>query len=173
MDKTQQAVEIYEIIDPRDGSVRYIGKANNTQKRFKQHLRDARRLTRPIHAWLSKMVEADMIPQVRVVAMCRHEHWQEVEKAVIAQGRADGYPLLNLAEGGDDIYCSPEVRKELGHRLNARIKKEVSPQMQRFYELKRLLGIAISKGQVSEKTRARMREGAARHPGLLGDWANV
>lgn len=167
--KKPEFAEIYEIIDPRDGSVRYIGKAHNTASRFKQHLREVRRRNTPLYAWIGKMLGMGLPPTARVSIMCRAEHWQEVEIAAIAAGRAEGMALLNVAEGGDKPACSQEVRKAMGARLNA----PVSPKVARLRYLKRMLGQAMRRGEVGEATKAKMRAAAVRHPALLGDWAGV
>ncbi len=36
--------------------------------------------------------------------------WQSVERLAISDARASGVRLLNVADGGDEPYCSKEVR---------------------------------------------------------------
>ena len=110
---------IYALTDPRTGAVRYIGKANDPAKRLKGHMRDARRRQTPVYAWINKLVRLGMAPGLLVLeADCAD--WRESERRLIAEARARGDRLLNVADGGDEPHCPPEVRKANSDRLNAR-----------------------------------------------------
>lgn len=106
-------VKIYGLFDPDTGVLRYVGKADDVGKRFKTHLRDARRRSTPVYSWIRKLVSNGQLPKIETLAECSPEHWPEVERNVIAQ-----YPnLLNLAEGGDQPFCPPAVRLANAHKL--------------------------------------------------------
>lgn len=108
---------IYGLIDPRDGSIRYVGKANDPGKRLKGHLRECRRRNTPVYAWIRKLVGLGMSPGLRVLeADC--EDWKEAERRIIAEMR-EGGRLLNVADGGDEPHCPLEVRKANAKKLNA------------------------------------------------------
>ncbi len=163
-------VEIYEILDPRDGSVRYIGKANNSAKRFKQHMRETRYRT-PLYDWIAKLRAEGLVPSFRVALVCTAADWRECEKSAIASARATGARLLNVADGGDEPYCSPETRAANGRKV-ARIR-ERDPVAAFIFNAKRTLGTALRQGYVSEKTKAKMRLAAQRRPDLFGVWAHI
>lgn len=171
MAKTQQAVEIYEIIDPRDGSVRYIGKANDTQKRFKQHLREIRRRKSPLYAWIGKMRDLGLTPTARVAHVTTAEGWRECEKQAIARARESNTRLLNVADGGDEPHCSTEQRSANAKKLNDRIKND--PVLAFVRNAKRTLGTALRQGHIKEATKEKMRECARKRPDLFGSWANI
>lgn len=109
---------IYGLTDPRTGAVRYVGKANDPEKRLKGHLRECRRRKTPVYAWIRKLVGLGLSPGLSVLeADC--DDWKEAERRIIAERRDAGEKLLNLADGGDEPHCSIEVRRANAGRLNA------------------------------------------------------
>lgn len=139
--------EIYALTDP-DGSIRYIGKANVAADRLKSHLRDARRRSTPVYSWLRKLMDARKMPGLVVLEVC--DDWREAERRLIAQHRAAGARLLNLADGGDEPFCPVGVRAANG-RANA------GKRDKRKWALMRSLGDALRRGHVSERTKELMR----------------
>jgi hypothetical protein len=99
--------EIYALIDPRSGDVRYIGKANDSGKRLKSHIRDSRRRTTPVYWWIRSLAKSKLEPDVLVLSQC--EDWEAEERRLIASARSRGVRLLNLADGGDQPFCPTEV----------------------------------------------------------------
>lgn len=99
---------IYGLTCPDTGSIRYIGKANNLAKRLASHLRDARTRTTPVYCWITKLVSDGKRPGLVVLEDA--QDWVEAERRLIAVSRARGDRLLNVADGGDEPFCSTEVR---------------------------------------------------------------
>ena len=110
---------IYALVDPRDQSVRYIGKANDPAKRLASHMRDSTRRDTPVYRWIRKLAALGMSPTMEVIVTCSVEDWPAMERRAIATLRAAGARLLNVAEGGDEPYCSPEVRKQNARVMNS------------------------------------------------------
>lgn len=110
-------VEIYELIDPRDGSVRYIGKANNSSDRLKRHRRDARKRNTPVYQWFRKLESLGLVPNVRVVSRISAEEWPHEEKRLIFEARLIHPNILNLADGGNEPKCPIETRRANGHKV--------------------------------------------------------
>lgn len=104
--------EIYGLYD-QDGKLRYIGKANNAAARLAGHLREKRRRT-PLYDWIHKMKSAGMPPTMRVLATVPKSDWQRTEKQLIFEARLRGEQLLNVADGGDEPFCSKETRAQNG-----------------------------------------------------------
>lgn len=113
------AVEIYGLIDPGTGALRYIGKANNSHKRLASHIRDSRRRSTPVYAWIRKLADFGLEPDLLVLSICGDESWQWEERRLIASARSQGLRLLNVADGGDEPHCPPHVRA-----MNARKQYE-------------------------------------------------
>lgn len=138
------------------GRLIYIGKADCLDARMASHVRDARRRDTPIYRYIRQ----NGMPEARVIRS-GVTNWDEAEREEIARARAAGIQLLNVAPGGVEVYCPPEQRKELG-RKNA-IRRETGKNA-RLNRLKRDLGAAYERGQVTWKTEKAMGELARRMP---------
>lgn len=169
---------IYALCD-QDGAIRYIGKANDVAKRVASHMRDMHRRDYPLYRWLRKNGR----PKVIVLHVCAEgEDWRPIERALIAEARARGGRLLNVADGGDEPHCSIEVRrangrnsKETGYLAN--LKRDDLSRL--VHNLKRenasLLRMARKLGmnELEERTLARMRKMHKALPHLFPKWADI
>lgn len=162
---------IYGLYDPRDGSLRYIGKANDPIVRMKGHIRDAQRRKTPVYSWISKLISDGLCPEMRVICVCPSGDWQAREKEEIASARERGERLLNLADGGDEPYCPAEVRAKNGRKV---AKMRVATDYKsRVYVLKREMGRLLKEGSVSEKNKQKLRLAAQKAPHLFGCYAGI
>jgi GIY-YIG catalytic domain len=156
---------IYGLYDKSD-NLRYIGKANDPAARLKSHMRDCRNRRTPLYDWINK----HGVPVMRVIeADCAD--WREAERRLIAQARADGCRLLNLADGGEEPYCPTEVRQRNGRDTSKAIHSD--PFAKRIWELKRGIGCALKDGYVTNAGRAKLRLAASKRPELFGAWAGL
>lgn len=87
---------IYALCCPETGEVRYLGKADDPEKRLKSHVRDARRRLSPVCDWIKKHGKPVMI-----ILASGCSDWKSAERDAIRLGREFGLRLLNLADGGD------------------------------------------------------------------------
>lgn len=165
----KDAAEIYGLFDPRDGALRYVGKANNSSDRLKRHMRDARRRRTPVYDWIEKLGAFGMVPMLRVLE--RATDWREAECRLIAEARARGERLLNLADGGDQPACSDATRKANGRALSDRLKTD--ERFRKLWEAKRALSYGLRTNQVMNRTRATMRELAVVEPDMFGCWRHL
>lgn len=174
-------VEIYGLYDPRDGALRYIGKANNSAKRLAAHKRDAKRRDTPVYHWFRKLAASDMAPTVAV--LCETDDWKAAERRLIAEHRAAGARLLNVADGGDEPYCSPVVRSANGRKLNDRnatgLKSDGSSYTNEevviyaYESVLKLLSRGLHQSMVG-KVRLKMRERYAENPDAYPSaWQNA
>jgi hypothetical protein len=154
-------VEIYALSDPRSGDIRYIGKANDAHKRLKSHLRDSRRRDTPVYRWIRKLAGEGFAPSLTILASVV-DGWQRVERGFIAEARAMGINLLNVADGGDEPFCPVSVRAANGKR-NAKSRDK------KFWGLMRDMGAALEKGWVSDETKAKMRN----RPDIFGRFMHM
>lgn len=125
----------------------------------------------PLYQWISKLRSEGVMPAMAVIANAISDDWQDLERTLISQWRLDGMRLLNVAEGGDEPYCAPEIRAANGRRLVERMASD--PLLARIARNKRMLGTALRRGTVNEATKEKMRLAAAKAPHLFGEWANV
>lgn len=164
-------VEIYGLFDPETDELRYIGKANNSAKRLKGHLRDARRRRTPVYDWINSLAKRGLFPFMRVLSTVSEEHWKHEEKRLIFESRLTAPKLLNLADGGDQPKCSTEQRSRNGFSTAKALHSD--PVKKRIWKLKQMLGFAIKKGHISNEAIAKLRESAKKRPDLFGCWANL
>lgn len=160
--------DIYALIDPISNEVRYIGKANDAQKRFKSHLSETRRNT-PVYCWIKSLRERALVPKLQIIAVCAEADWKEMERKAIASARESNARLLNVAEGGDEPFCPHEVRVANGKK--AALSRVRSPENARIYRLKRDIGNLLKRGYVSEATKEKLRYAARKRPDLFGIYA--
>lgn len=168
-------VAIYALTDPRTGADRYIGKANDAARRFKGHLRDARRRDTPVYRWIRKLEREGMVPGMRVLGMVKPERWQEAEGLFIERARREalkaGTHLLNVSAGGDQPFCSTETRAENGRRNAAAIHSD--PFRKKIWKLKQSIGLDLKQGYMSNAARAKLRQAARDCPELFGAYAAI
>lgn len=160
-------MEIYALTEPDSGNVRYIGKAKSAVARLRSHLRDSRRRNTPVYTWIRKLIENGCKPGLVVLVRCHSGNWKEVERAAIAKARGENANLLNVADGGDEPYCSLETRAKNG-RLVAQVRSS-SDKKRRLWYLKLQLGQALKQGFVGEATKAKMRA----RPDIFGGMAGL
>jgi len=173
------AVDLYVLRCPRSGEIRYAGKANNAEQRLKSHLRDAHRRNTPVYCWIRALLADGLTPKIEVVSRSSIESWQLEEKLLIAELRAAGARLLNLAEGGEQPYMTAAQRAENGKK--AAVARTSNPSAKRIYELKRAMGQYLrwskTNKYASQEKRdaicAKLRFAARLNPRLFGVWADV
>jgi hypothetical protein len=172
-------VEIYALCCPDLGDVRYVGKANDSVKRFKSHLRDSRRRNTPVYCWFRKLAAEGKVPKLIVLDVVTEGPWEAVERRRIAEYRASGARLLNLADGGDQPFCSTEQRAANGRatgRANV-ASLHNDPAKRRIWELKKGMGSALKFLKKVGNTEAynRIVNGlhlaARKAPHLFGEYA--
>jgi hypothetical protein len=151
--KAKTEVFIYALMDPRTAKIRYIGKTNNLNRRYSQHLkgRDDQKMT-PARAWIKSLVNQGLKPNMMLIDSCAEDQWHDLERHYIKRFRDEGHDILNMAEGGNQPYCPPEIRKEIGKR-SAAIRQKGIWYMLRFF------GSAVKEAELSgnEKKAARFR----------------
>ncbi len=156
---------IYGLFDG-DGNLRYIGKAENPERRLNGHMREVHRRQTPLYSWLAKHGR----PELRVLeADC--PDWRASERRLIREARARGERLLNIADGGDEPHCPVELRRENARRLNQRLADD--PQLRFLRDAKRTLSKALKDGRLREETKEKMRRIAILMPGMFGAWRAI
>lgn len=122
-----QFVGIYGLADPRDGEIRYVGKAKDPETRLDLHLCETqlRPKTHRNH-WLRKLRREGIRPQLFILEQVPDTHWRESERYWIKRFRDGGHKLVNGTEGGEGLHNpTAEVREKIGA---ARRGKKIGPQ---------------------------------------------
>lgn len=165
-------VAIYALTDPRDGTVRYVGKSKRPQRRLAEH--KGRGADNPWRArWIAEVRAAGYEPGLRILEWCSESEWKERERHWEAVFRSQGEPLTNLAECGKGriYYFSTEAgrahmravlqesrsRPEVLDKARAGIKASWATEERREHARR------VHRGSSrSEETRERMREAQRR-----------
>lgn len=93
-------VAIYALVDPRDGTCRYIGKTTNPARRQMQHEKSRRRCNPHLRSWLVELRAYGHAPRLVVVDWVSPARWPEAEKRWIAYFASLGR-VYNISPGGD------------------------------------------------------------------------
>ena len=92
---------IYILSDPRNGLVRYIGKTNDPDMRFKAHLNSSRDKNTHKRNWINNIKNEGMKPDFDIIDEVPIDEWQYWEKFYISLFKCWGFNLLNYTSGGD------------------------------------------------------------------------
>ena len=118
---------IYGLFDPRRPlllwEVRYLGRSSTTPtKRLYGHLATARKGTRtPVNYWIRKLLAENITPHIHTLETTDNAVSGKREIAWIAEGRRQGWRLLNVSDGGDGqsvgFKFSDEQRRALSETV--------------------------------------------------------
>lgn len=123
VDRALCTVAIYALRDPRDGEIRYIGKAQDPDARYLQHLRPANlRATTKKNSWLKNLAADGLTPELEIIDWVPAEDADAAEIHWIAWHRMGGCRLTNGTDGGDGFRGkqTAEHRAKIGEALRGR-----------------------------------------------------
>lgn len=116
--KTTGHLSIYALVDPRDMTVRYIGKTCDPCARLLEHI-ESPHLNWALRAWLAELEASELIPEMAILQEVNSLEWEFAERSWIKLGRDLG-SLYNVADGG----MTRGKRKRLaGNRVKRAIKR--------------------------------------------------
>jgi hypothetical protein len=174
-----QTTFIYALIDPRDGRIRYVGKANNPQVRLRNHVKESRNGHSDHKArWVRLLLREGLYPKLSILEECSVSVWKERECYWIARLRSEGCNLVNAKDGGDGLELTEEARAKMSAAkkgkparnkgqatpLSARIKQSISAKLRwaRMSEEEKSVRVkkmqAVERKPISEQTREKFRE---------------
>lgn len=173
---------IYALNDPRDGRMRYIGKANDPRDRLSKHLNSANSQDHR-GAWIRSLLSQGLKPELEILMEVPLEGWEEIEKRFIQVFRAV-VDLTNSADGGESVMdgrkhsesarlkmsrahtgktLSPEHCAKIS-AANKNPSKETRDKIRAFQKSKKVsaetrakLSVANTGKKPSSETRAKMR----------------
>lgn len=94
-------VYIYALRDPRSDAIRYIGKTKSLRQRLEAHAQDAKS-NKGKAGWFAELAACGLTPEMVTLQVCDSDTWRDAEIAWIAKGRAAGWPLFNITDGGEE-----------------------------------------------------------------------
>ena len=170
-------VEIYALLCPETGEIRYIGKSRNSATRLRQHLSAAKSMTTPVNRWVHSLMQRGLAPVLKIAMTVPFEGWEAEERALISVCQRHNIPLLNLAEGGEQPSMSREQRAANGRKVLEMIHSD--PRRRQIWLIKQQKGKALKflkdNGDTEgyEKLCEFLRGVAARNPADFGAWAKL
>jgi GIY-YIG catalytic domain len=97
---------IYALHDPRDWSIRYVGKAHDPRRRMLNHFKHPK--GEGVRKFVSELRSLGLSLRFSILQQCSDESWAHWERFWIATVRASGAELLNIAPGGNAPITSRE-----------------------------------------------------------------
>lgn len=89
---------IYELIDPRTGQTRYVGKTDRPDRRLDQHLIDNHNQFK--QRWIQELAQLSLRPKLTILDEVPSNQWVEHERQWIQRKKDSGCDLLNIRDGG-------------------------------------------------------------------------
>lgn len=93
-------VLIYALADPRDETVRYVGKTVDRASRLEQHRDPEACRNRAMRQWLRDLKAARLEPKMMTLSIVIRRYWGAAERSWIAYFDMRGWRLYNLLPGG-------------------------------------------------------------------------
>lgn len=102
---------IYLLIDPRCGQIRYVGKTEFLNERYRYHIRDMKSKKKGYRVcWLKNLYTNNLMPILEVIDEVPKSEWEFWEKHYISLYKSWGFNLTNTTtggEGGDTFSNNP------------------------------------------------------------------
>lgn len=93
---------IYALQDPNTKAIRYIGKSDDPKARYHAHLAlSTVDVNRHKKRWIAQLKRNGQRPELVILEKVSSKEWQDRERWWIQHGRDSGWPLTNIAAGGD------------------------------------------------------------------------
>ena len=137
---------IYVLICPITKQVRYVGKTNNPDERYRNHLNKAHNKGTHKRNWINSLKMKDLKPVFEIIDEVDVKDWKEKEKYYIKYYSDNGFDLVNYTNGGDGLSFGNQTSFKKGQKSwnkGTRLKKkcdvcgkkfEVSPSRYNYYK---------------------------------------
>lgn len=128
---------IYALCEPETLQIKYIGKSDQPQKRFYNHLND-RKTTHKVN-WLNQLKSKALVPVLKILEEVSKKDWEEREKYWISFYKNLGNNLTNSTNGGDGVPFTQEIiakisQSKLGHFVSEETRRKISKSKQNITE---------------------------------------
>lgn len=116
---------IYGLIDPRDNSVRYIGKTiHDIQTRLNRHIRNSKNKKTHKDNWINSLLQKDLKPSIELIDVVNIADEFFWEKHYISLYKSWNFDLTNSTDGGEGTF---------GHKHNQELKEKWSRERKITY----------------------------------------
>lgn len=158
---------IYALIDPRNGNIRYIGKANNPRTRFNSHVFDLAKTKKT--NWIKSLVKIGLKPELLVIDEVLISEWIFWEMHYISLFKFYGFKLTNLTDGGEGgslikRIMTQETKEKLSriHLNRTKEQKKISllksAETRKLNEKTRKEKYLLNPRKMSDSTKEKLRQ---------------
>jgi hypothetical protein len=134
---------IYALVDPRNNSIRYIGKTNNLTTRKKRHIQESLKSksgSTKKHDWIKKVYSLGYEIDIIEIDIVSKTEWQYWEMFYIDLFKTWGFSLTNMTNGGEGIdnpwkYLTETQRNNRIDQLKKRLQSVEYKEKQRLARL--------------------------------------
>tara|TARA_R110000765_G_scaffold93781_5_gene176780 strand:- start:1791 stop:2402 length:612 start_codon:yes stop_codon:yes gene_type:complete len=102
---------IYELSELESNLPRYIGKSDNPDRRYREHLKDKKNSYK--RNWITSLLKRGEVPVLTIIEEVSIDEWSDSEKYWIEQYKAWGYKLTNTGEGGEGFTGDDNTKHKL------------------------------------------------------------
>lgn len=132
---TGKTTFIYALCDPKSHIIRYIGKSNDPEKRFKKHLTASIKAKTHLGNWLQLLNSIGLRPTLEILDEVVYSQWEFWEREYIRVFRAIGMDLVNTTDGGDGgPVLVGKDNPSFGKKLSPERCAEISVLMSRVHK---------------------------------------
>lgn len=160
---------IYGLVDPRTLLVRYVGKSAKGMLRPREHRRQLHREDTYKARWLKSLLALGLDYTIVVLEeIASADLLADAEVWRIAYGRASGWPLTNLTDGGDGTAgrtVSAATKVKLTAAMSApEVRGRISAAVMEHWRTRPRTVSAETRAKLAEAGRGRRRPGGTRRP---------
>lgn len=119
-------IKIYKLIDPRDNTIKYIGKTkqNDIKKRLNGHIRmSLKNSSTKKEKWICSLLSKGLSPIIEIVEECFEYNWEEREIHWINY-YSEIYNLTNSTIGGDGVKDNSGIKNGMFGKKHKKSSKE-------------------------------------------------
>lgn len=127
---------IYSLTDPITNKIRYIGKTNDPEDRYKRHLQKCylEKYDKNTYKsrWIKSLLAKNEKPVMNIIQECNYSNVNEMEIYWIFKMKADGCKLTNLSIGGEVgvDWTGRKHTQETKDKIHISKKRFMSPVIQ-------------------------------------------
>lgn len=146
---------IYALCDPDTQEVRYVGKADDVQKRYEQHIWIKASPNSYRKSWIKSLQKQGKQPLIKVLEEVDASIWKERERWWIAEMRRQGARLTNLTDGGDGVDGLKHTPESLRKMSEAHKGHVTAPETRT--KLREASKVYASQDEVKKKVSERFK----------------
>lgn len=100
--------QIYGLVDPRSGELRYVGVSKNAEQRRKRHIVISEKPKTHVQCWIKSLKNLGLEPDVFIIEEVEDSEWADSERFWIDYFLYIGARLTNMMTGGIGCMVMPE-----------------------------------------------------------------